>query len=211
MPLEDSVRDYRDPPRWLVIGLGNPGPEYEDTYHNVGFRVVDRLAGRMGKAMGIRIGEAQVGLCPPSMILVKPQTYMNASGRILGLLFERFGEGVRLCVVSDDLALPCGRVRVRERGSAGGHNGLKSISSAYGSNDYVRVRVGIGTEREFESTKDYVLSRVSRSERDLLSRAEVLAADAVECVTREGVRVAMSRYNGMDLRENDEGRERDHD
>lgn len=199
---------------WLILGLGNPGPEYEDTYHNVGFRVVDLLAERWSVTLGIRMGPAQVGLTrAPRCVLVQPQTFMNLSGSVLRVLRDRFGDQARLLVISDDVALPVGRIRIRERGSAGGHNGLKSISSALGSEEYLRVRVGIlpegppdGPER-IGNVRDYVLSRIRKAHRELLGRAERLAADAVEDIvipagdgSRDTIRGAMSKYNGLDLR-----------
>jgi PTH1 family peptidyl-tRNA hydrolase len=152
-----------------------------------------------------RVAQAVVGRGVP-VVLVQPWTFMNRTGRVLGPLMERFGEGASLLLVTDDLALPVGRIRIRERGSAGGHNGLKSITSALGSENYSRIRVGIGSESSGDAarltdTKDYVLSVVRRRDRDLLERAEDLAADAVECVIREGVQSAMARFNGNDLRE----------
>lgn len=213
---------------WLILGLGNPGPEYEDTYHNVGFRVVDVLARRWNVTLGIRMGPARVGVSRPGRrVLIQPQTYMNLSGSVLGVLRERFGEQARLLVISDDAALPVGRIRIRERGSAGGHNGLKSIGSALGSEEYLRVRVGIlpegppdgpdpGGHERMGDVRDYVLSRIRKAHRELLSRAEALAADAVEDIvipgsgagsgdapgggSRDTVREAMSKYNGLDLR-----------
>ena len=188
---------------WLVIGLGNPGPDYEWTYHNVGFRVVEALAERRGAPLRLRIGAARVARLgqTPEIVLVQPLTYMNRSGQVLGTLFEKFGSDARLLVVSDDLALPIGKVRIRERGSAGGHNGLRSISSAYGSDDYLRVRVGIMPARGIDDGKEFVLSEVTVTDRATLRRAERLAADAVEHVTREGARSAMSKYNGLHLGE----------
>lgn len=194
-----------DPP-WLVIGLGNPGPEYEDTYHNVGFRVVGLLARRHGAKLSLRLGPARIARIGnrTETVLVEPLTYMNRSGAVLPLLFERFGSRARLIVISDDLALPVGKIRIRERGSAGGHNGLKSISSACESDDYLRIRVGIHADRPVSDARDYVLSRVAKSTRETLARAEELAADAVEYIAAEGARPAMSRFNGTDLRENAE-------
>ena len=187
----------------VVIGLGNPGPRYEQTYHNVGFRVIDMLARRRGVSLSVRMREARVvRLSDPSpAVLVQPTTYMNLSGRVVRTLLERFGQDLSLVVVSDDLALPLGKIRIRERGSAGGHNGLKSIGSAYGSDEYVRVRVGIAPDRGVEDGKDFVLSEVSNADREVLGRAEELAADAVEHILRAGTRSAMSEYNGTDLRE----------
>lgn len=188
---------------WLVIGLGNPGSEYEQTYHNVGFRVVEMLARRRGLAITRTLGAARIArfTSGSEIVLVEPWTYMNRSGTVLASLFESFGHDAHLLVVSDDLALPVGKIRIRERGSDGGHNGLKSISSAYGSDDYLRIRVGITSDRPVEVSKDYVLSQVARVDRETLGRAEALAADAVEHIIGTGVRSAMSKYNGLDLAE----------
>ncbi len=188
---------------WLIIGLGNPGADYENTYHNVGFRVVDTLAGRLGVAIRGRTGPARLERTAAyggEIVLVQPQTYMNRSGAVLSMLFDRFGPDSRILVVCDDLALPLGRIRIRERGSAGGHNGLKSIGSAVGSGDYLRVRVGIDPGRPIDQARDYVLSEVARSDRPLLERSEELAADSVVSILTQGARHAMSKYNGMDLR-----------
>ena len=191
--------------RWLIIGLGNPGADYENTYHNVGFRVVDTLARGLGVAIRGKTGPARLESTAAygnEIVLVQPQTYMNRSGAVLPMLYERFGAG-RILVVSDDLALPLGRIRIRERGSAGGHNGLKSISSAVGSGDFLRVRVGIDPGRSIDDARDYVLSDVARCDRQLLERSEELAADAVAYILTEGARRAMSKFNGMDLRDSD--------
>lgn len=171
----------------------------------MGFRVVDLLASRWRVSLSVRVGNAVLGFTrtPELRVLVEPQTFMNLSGSVIPRIRERFPE-TRLLVVSDDLALPAGRIRIRERGSAGGHNGLESISSALGSDDYIRVRVGIlpdGPPDGIGDARDYVLSRVRKRHRGLLSRSELLAADAVEDIVSSGVRDAMSRYNGLDLRE----------
>lgn len=198
--------------RWLVVGLGNPGAEYADTLHNVGFRVLDILAGRWNidrwRREGAALEAERAGAAVADAVLVKPTTFMNRTGRVLPGLFARYGDRCRLLVVSDDLALPVGRLRIREKGSAGGHNGLKSINSAYGSDEYVRVRVGIETDPSRDQgsgRRDYVLSPVPRRDRETLGRAEQLAADAVEVILSEGVRAAMSRFNGVRLDE-DPGR-----
>lgn len=198
LPDEDRV--------WLILGLGNPGADYEGTYHNVGFRVVELLAQRWGVSVTIRVGDARVGRTgrKADRVLVKPWTFMNRCGNVLGTLFDRFGSQSRLLVISDDVALPLGRIRIRERGSAGGHNGLKSVGSALGSDEYIRVRVGIlpdGSAEEVGDLRDYVLSSVRRNHRELLMQSEALAADAVEDILDRGVHESMSKYNGIDLRE----------
>jgi PTH1 family peptidyl-tRNA hydrolase len=213
--LPDS-EDLEGPRLWIVIGLGNPGDEYAETYHNVGFRVVEILADRGGASnwsrpdsigmIPARIAEIVAGQAGPNAILVQPWTYMNRTGEILAPLFDRFSPDARLLVVSDDLALPLGKIRLRQRGSAGGHNGLKSVGSAYGSDQYCRIRVGIDAGRPQGDTRDYVLSRVRKPDRETLGRAEALAADAVEAVISESVPLAMSRFNGIDLREPEDGK-----
>jgi PTH1 family peptidyl-tRNA hydrolase len=193
------------------VGLGNPGADYQDTYHNVGFRVVEVLARRWGGTLRSQFGGARVGQisAAPRRVLVQPLTFMNLSGSVLAPLMGQFGEDARLLVISDDVALPAGRIRIRERGSAGGHNGLKSIGSVLGSDEYLRVRVGIqpplpegvALPAGVPAMRDFVLSRVRRTDRDLLDRCEALAAEAVECILEHGALEAMSRYNGMDLRQ----------
>ena len=169
---------------WLIVGLGNPGPEYADTYHNVGFRVVETLAGRCGVRVNITCGPAlisnRIGTSAPQeegAVLVLPQTFMNLSGSVLQRLFERFEtDASRLLAVYDDIALPLGKLRIRQKGSAGGHNGVKSLISSSGSDEFLRVRVGILPERPVEGLHDFVLSRVAKRDRDLIGRAEAAAA-----------------------------------
>ena len=191
----------------LIVGLGNPGPEYADTYHNVGFRVVDILAGRFGVCVNIKCGPAlisnRMGL--EDAVLVQPQTFMNLSGSVLPKLFERFEASVGdVVAVYDDIALPLGKLRIRQKGSAGGHNGVKSLISSTGSDEFFRVRVGILPERPVESLHDFVLSRVAKRDRDLIGRAEAAAADAVEALLKEGPEKAMATFNRLDLRESKE-------
>jgi PTH1 family peptidyl-tRNA hydrolase len=192
---------------WLVVGLGNPGPEYTDTYHNVGFRVVDTLAGRFGIRVGITCGPALISNRVESRdaVLVLPQTFMNLSGSVLPKLFERFEVGPSdVIAVYDDIALPMGKLRIRQKGSAGGHNGVKSLISSCGSDEFLRVRVGILPERPVGSLHDFVLSRVAKRDRDLMERAELAAADAVEALLKEGPVKAMATFNRLDLRESKE-------
>jgi PTH1 family peptidyl-tRNA hydrolase len=189
---------------WLIMGLGNPGNAYAGTYHNVGFRVVERIAGRHRTSLTERCGAARIGdavLAGQAAVLVLPQTYMNRSGDVLPDLFERFqASASKLIVVYDDLALPIGKIRIRQKGSAGGHNGVKSIISTLGSDDFLRIRVGILPDRQVESVHDFVLSRVDAADRDLLDRCEEVAANAVETLIAEGIEKAMAAYNGLDLR-----------
>jgi PTH1 family peptidyl-tRNA hydrolase len=191
---------------WLVVGLGNPGPEYESTYHNVGFRVVERMAGqynvRIRQQCGPAMISAKIAVGGATAVLVEPQTFMNKSGLVLAKLFERFEATIGdVIVVYDDIALPLGKLRVRQKGSAGGHNGLKSIISSSGSDDFMRVRVGIMPDHPIGDTRDFVLSRVSKSDRVLLDQTEEIAAKAVEGLIADGIEKSMAAFNGIDLRE----------
>jgi len=191
---------------WLIVGLGNPGEEYAETYHNVGFRIVQRIAGEQNVRLRGRCGAAlisgRVVLGGEPAVLVMPQTFMNNSGAALPPVLERFdATAADLIVVYDDLALPLGRLRVRQKGSAGGHNGIKSLISTIGSDEFLRVRVGIRPDREVGEVHDFVLSRVAKTDRELLDQAEELAVQAVETLIAVGIEQAMAEYNGIDLRE----------
>src|SRR2546421_7036012 len=194
---------------WLIVGLGNPGQEYAGTYHNVGFQVLARIAARDGVRMKERCGQALISSKTPiagqSAVLVAPQTFMNDSGAAMPPLFERFEAGPRdVIVIYDDIALPLGKIRVRQKGSAGGHNGIKSLISTLGSDEFLRIRVGIQPDREIGDVRDFVLSRVAKSDRALLDQAEEVAVKAVEDLIAEGIEKAMAAYNGIDLRETEE-------
>jgi len=191
---------------WLVLGLGNPGDEYEDTYHNIGFRVLAELARKFGVRIREKCGPALISnrfeIAGNPAVLVAPQTFMNLSGAVLPRLFERFETSSgRLIVVYDDIALPLGKLRIRQKGSAGGHNGVKSVVSACGSDEFLRVRVGILPERPVSQMRDFVLSRVAKADGKLLVQAEAAAADAVEALIADGAEKAMATFNRLDLRE----------
>ena len=198
---------------WLIVGLGNPGPEYADTYHNVGFRVVERLAERSQVRINIECGTALIsnrvtvgGSDGPEAVLVPPQTFMNLSGSALPKLFGRFEtSSEKVLAVYDDIALPLGKLRIRQKGSAGGHNGVKSLISSCGSDAFLRVRVGILPERPIERLHDFVLSRVAKKDRELIGKAEAAAADAVEGLLRDGPEKAMATFNRLDLRDPERG------
>ena len=188
----------------LIVGLGNPGPDYAGTYHNVGFRVVDLLAGRFGVRVNITCGPALISNRAGSedAVLVLPQTFMNLSGSVLPKLFERFeATASDVIAVYDDIALPLGKLRIRQKGSAGGHNGVKSLISSCASDEFLRVRVGILPERPVASLHDFVLARVAKGDRNLMTRAETAASEAVEALLREGPAKAMGTFNKLDLRE----------
>jgi PTH1 family peptidyl-tRNA hydrolase len=193
----------------LIVGLGNPGAGYADTYHNVGFRVVERLAERIGIRIDVRCGPALISnrfsVGDSDAVLVLPETFMNRVGAALPKLFERFEtSGNRLVAVYDDVALPIGKLRIRLKGSAGGHNGVKSLISACDSGEFVRVRVGILPDRQVDDLSEFVLGRVAKSHRALLRQAEAAAADAVWMLLDEGPAKAMATFNSMDLRETKE-------
>ncbi len=138
-------------------------------------------------------------------MLVMPQTFMNRSGLALPKLFERFEATMKdVVVVYDDLALPLGKLRVRQKGSAGGHNGIKSLISTAGADEFMRVRVGIMSEHPIGNVRDFVLSRVSKSERVFLDETEEIAAKAVESLLAEGIEKAMAAFNGIDLRKTED-------
>ena len=183
----------------LIVGLGNPGIEYAWTPHNLGFMVVDRLAERVGARVErpearCYIGPAQ--LAGHEVLLAKPQTYMNASGPALRELLERFAcDPAAMIVLVDEAALPWGTLRIRERGSAGGHNGLKSVIGALGSDEFIRVRMGIRPEHALGDLADYVLRPMRKAEFAQAAEVVDLAADAVAAILAEGVGRAMSRFN----------------
>ncbi len=186
-----------------MAGLGNPGPDYEHTRHNVGFEVVDRLA----EAAGILVrrhecrsltGRGRVEAEP--VLLAKPMTFMNASGEaIYGLLKKTQIDPEHLLVVVDEVELPLGALRLRARGSSGGHNGLKSVEACLGTREYPRLRVGVrgphySRERDLAG---YVLDRFSRAERAAVDEALDRAAEAVRVWVSRGIREAMNRFNAV--------------
>jgi|HubBroStandDraft_6_1064221.scaffolds.fasta_scaffold638244_2 PTH1 family peptidyl-tRNA hydrolase len=184
---------------WLIVGLGNTGPEYAWSPHNLGFFVVDRLA----ESANIRVerpeAKSYLGLgkiAGQDVVLAKPQTMMNLSGLAVRELLRRFEcDPSRLVVIYDDVALPWGMIRVRESGSAGGHNGLKSVIGAAGMMIFPRVRLGVQPEHPIEDLAAYVLRPMRKA--DLESAAEMIdqAADAVAVIVAKGVSVAMNRFN----------------
>ncbi len=184
----------------VICGLGNPGERYRLTRHNVGFRVIDLLADRWAVSGGrVREGAAVVDVHRPrgGVRLVKPMKYMNLSGGPLRAAMRQTDATLDdLLVVCDDADLPLGRIRLRRSGSAGGHNGLRDIISAFGSNEFARLRVGIGRDGEMI---DHVLSTFRPDERELSALALSVAADAAERWLADGIDEAMNEFNGTDL------------
>jgi peptidyl-tRNA hydrolase, PTH1 family len=183
----------------FIVGLGNPGPEYEWTPHNMGFLAVDELARRAGIRVTRPEAKSHIGrgtVTEQEVILAKPQTMMNLSGVAIGMLLEKYeGTPADLIVLSDEVALPWGTLRIREQGSAGGHNGLKSVIGALGTNEFIRVRLGVGPEQVWGDLADYVLCTMSRADRQVAEQMTQEAADAVEMILAEGVGKAMSQFN----------------
>jgi peptidyl-tRNA hydrolase, PTH1 family len=184
----------------LVVGLGNPGREYDRSRHNLGFEVVDLLAARHGGKLRKSRERAmvdEVRLEGSRVALARPLTYMNLSGESVRPLVRRYGieDLGRLVVVHDELDLPVGRLKVKVGGGLAGHNGLRSIKAHLHSDEFVRIRMGVGKPRSKEHGADHVLSRVSKRERDELDVVVAEAADAVECILAEGPAAAMTRYN----------------
>lgn len=186
---------------WLIVGLGNPGKDYERTRHNVGFRAIDLLAQRLGckidrlKFQGLYCQTTYGG---KKLFLLKPQTYMNLSGRSVLQLSAYFNiPPQRIIVIFDDISLPPGRLRIRADGSAGGHNGIKSVIAEVGSQDFPRVKVGVGAKPHPEQDlADWVLSGFSAGEEKDLSSALERAADAALCIIDKGVPETANRFNG---------------
>ena len=182
----------------LVVGLGNPGERYAPTRHNVAWRVLDTLAARhgareAGRDTTFRARETTIAERPA--VLLQPLTYMNLSGEALGTWRERHGREEQLLVLSDDVYLPLGHVRVRASGSSGGHRGLESIEAAVGGRDYARLRIGVGAAVSAAELREHVLEEFAPEELPALEEAVRLAADAVECWAAEGVLSAMNRFN----------------
>lgn len=184
----------------LVVGLGNPGADYQHTRHNVGADVVALLADRHGGSLKrskerALVGEVRIGA--ERVALAFPQTYMNLSGESVALLVKRHGitDAERVVVVHDELDLPLGRVKVKRGGGLAGHNGLRSIKAHLHTDEFLRVRIGVGKPPSKAQGVDHVLRRPSRSDRVELDIAVQDAADAVEAILADGVDAAMNRYN----------------
>ena len=186
---------------WIIVGLGNPGADYEKTRHNVGFRATDLLAGLLGTKIDRLKFQALTRLVraqDKKILLVQPQTYMNASGAAVSALASYYKiPPQRILVVFDDISLPVGRIRVRKDGSAGGHNGIKSIIQSLGSDQFPRVKIGVGAKPHPDyDLADWVLSRFSAPEEKALAPALENAAKAALLVLEQGTEKAASAYNG---------------
>jgi PTH1 family peptidyl-tRNA hydrolase len=183
----------------IVVGLGNPGRRYQGTRHNIGFAVADEVARRRQAVFESGRGEtltARIGRGPASLLVVKPLTMMNLSGEAVAAVAGFYKvDPPAVLVAADDVNLPLGRLRLRARGTAGGHNGLKSIIGCLGTEEFPRVRVGVGRGDPRRDLADHVLAMFDDDERDEVDRAIARAADAVETFLAEGIEAAMNRYN----------------
>jgi peptidyl-tRNA hydrolase, PTH1 family len=183
-----------------VVGLGNPGIRYQYSRHNVGFRCLDELSRRHDiplkrRAFQSYVGSGMIGGVP--VLLSQPQTYMNLSGEAVHSMLRYYSlTPADLIVVYDDMDLPLGRIRLRERGSSGGHNGMNSIIQHLATQEFPRLRIGIGRPADAEA-RSHVLSRFSKDEERLAVKAIAVAADAVEVTLKQGVAAAMNTYNSL--------------
>lgn len=185
---------------FIIAGLGNPTLQYEGTRHNVGFHVIDVLADKYNISVDGRKNRAYIGngmICKRKVLLAKPQTYMNLSGEsIRGLLdYYKADPEDELLVIYDDVSLDVGQIRVRKKGSAGGHNGIKNIISNLGTEVFLRIKVGVGEKPKDYDLANYVLGHFSKAERELMEESYVRAVRAVETILEEGVEPAMNLYN----------------
>ena len=182
----------------LIVGLGNPGMEYAWTPHNLGFLVVDKLAEQANIRVTRPEAKATVGrgeFAAEEIILAKPQTFMNLSGVSVRMLLDRYElDPAQMIVLVDDVDLPWGNLRIRERGSAGTHNGLKSIVGSIGQ-EFLRIRLGVGPEKVWGGLRDYVLGPMGRAEREMAAQLVTDSVEAIRVICTEGVSKAMSRFN----------------
>lgn len=185
---------------YIIVGLGNPGSRYAHTRHNVGFDTIDILADRYGISVDNKKFKALWGkgvIEGQRVVLAKPQTYMNLSGESVRQLidFYKIDETEELIVIYDDISLEPGQLRIRGKGSAGGHNGIKSIIAHLGGQDFKRIKVGVGEKPLGFDLADYVLSRFSKAERESVEEALQRAAEAAAAIMTDGMDAAMNRYN----------------
>ena len=199
----------------MIVGLGNPGIEYQFTPHNVGFLAIDRLAQQGGVAVTNRRCRAQtatVRIAGCDVILAKPETFMNLSGLSVQALVKEFGVDAQrdLIVIYDEIALGLGSLRIRERGSAGGHNGVKSVSGALGTEEWLRIRIGVAppgedaAERARRGRKDYVLTPFRKAQLEILDEVLDRTARAIEMVLVKGAGPAMNEFNRRESGEESE-------
>jgi peptidyl-tRNA hydrolase, PTH1 family len=192
----------------LIVGLGNPDPEYQWTPHNLGFMAVDELANRSGIRVARPEGKALVGrgkVAGEEVLLAKPQTYMNLSGVSVRELLGKYGvEVADLLVMWDEAQLPWGSIKIHPEGSAGSHNGAKSVISSLGTQVFARLRLGCAPEHPISSRKEYVLRPMKKSELEVAAEMVGMAGDAVELILTRGIDAAMNQYNRRKTQELEE-------
>ena len=185
---------------YIIVGLGNPDGQYQNTRHNIGFDVIDVIAAKNNIAVSERKHKAIIGkgfVGGQKVVLVKPQTYMNLSGESVREVidFYKIDEKSELIVISDDVSLDVGQIRIRKKGSAGGHNGLKNIILHLGHDEFHRVKMGVGEKPEGYDLADYVLGHFPKEEREIMDESAKRAADAIEVMIMDGADAAMNLYN----------------
>ncbi len=189
---------------YIIVGLGNPTKEYDKTRHNVGFSVIDVLADRIGIDVSEKKHRALCGkgmLEGQKVILAKPQTFMNLSGESVRAMVDFYKVSPdEVIIVYDDISLEPGQLRIRTKGSAGGHNGIKNIIAHLGTQEFPRIMVGVGEKPKYMDLADYVLSRFSKGEQELMDDAFREAADAVAMMISEGMDAAMNHFNAKKKR-----------
>ena len=184
---------------WLIVGLGNPGKTYDKTRHNLGFMLIDKLAREANSQVKREecralLGRIEIG--NGLVELVKPQTYMNLSGESINCLLKKETRSrENLIVISDDLALPLGKIRLRARGSAGGHNGLKSIEECLKTQEFIRLRIGIQPEHSISDTKRFVLENFSKNDLETVEKVLEQSVEAIHSIVTDGIEKAMATYN----------------
>ena len=185
--------------KWLIIGLGNPGLQYDKTRHNLGFMLIDLLARQnqtQVKREECRALIGRVEIEGRACELVKPQTFMNLSGEAISCLLKKPERAVeKIIVISDDLALPVGAMRLRGKGSHGGHNGLRSIIDCLRTNEFIRLRIGIEPEHPIRDTSVFVLEKFSKTETEKIEQILETSAEAIRAVISDGIEKAMAKYN----------------
>ena len=185
---------------YIIVGLGNPDKKYQNTRHNIGFDVIDAIADKNHIAVRERKHKALIGkgvVGGQKVVLVKPQTYMNLSGESVREVidFYKADEKSELIVISDDVSLDVGQIRIRKKGSAGGHNGLKNIILHLGHDEFQRVRMGVGEKPDGYDLVDYVLGHFPKEEREIMDESAGRAAKAIEVMVTDGADAAMNQYN----------------
>lgn len=183
----------------IIIGLGNPGDNYKNTRHNIGFEVIDNFA----KENNININKAKFNghlgegiVLNKKVLLLKPQTYMNLSGESLQKVLRYYSKNEKdIVVVYDDISLNLGKIRIREKGSSGGQNGVKNIINCIGTDEFIRIRVGIGAKPDNMDLSDYVLSKFKKEEEAVVKGVIIKSVESIECILEEGCKSAMNKFN----------------